>query len=524
MTSLKQSVKSFVRKNIKEPAENFFIETIKGEGRTRQKFEDRTRNFERSQQANLAQIIQENKSTNWGMDHAFDFIDWEDMPITTYDDVMPYVDMIRNGNFNALTSTAPVALAVTSGTTAEPKFVPLTPASITSQNNAATVWKNFIRKQGGIGNMDRILILSGGSKQNHQELLPVKSYTNVVTEHEPSYIKKRKIFPKELKHIEGLEKRLLIAAQQAIMTPPTALVSVNPMTIVRFLDLTKERADDIKNAINEGRYIGTDQPIPKIKNKDEVLARIENPLESVNFITTWLGGTQYLFIDELKRRGINIPMRDLGYMATEGRFTIPIENNTPRGVLNPFENFYEFMELDEEGKNEGKREVIPLKDLKEGKEYNIVITSPNGLYRYDIQDVIKVEGWYNDAPMISFQRKNACFSSMIGEKLHENHAVELLKHLELKHGILKAENELSHVYYSLNIPASDGSFDNKEADEYLKSINPEYAEKRTSSRLGQLVINNLSESQFAHIHNQLNPNKEHDRYKEKFIAPLLLEK
>ncbi len=460
-------------------------------------------------------IIRENEATRWGRNHKFSRLSpkiWTKMPIITYEQVQPYIERIRNGDLFSLTNNLPIAFAKTSGTTSEPKLIILTEKSIESQKKGADTW-NLTLNQLHSSLLNKVLVLSGGSRERQLELLPISSYTDIVKTRQPFYVQKRMVFKKTIEFVSDFEHRLLIAAQQAFIKQPTALISVNPMTIIRLLNLTDENRTEIGRATRMGNYIGTDISFGKIKNKEKILENIfsKNPLDSVRFLGTWLGGTQNLFIKELKSRGINTPMRDLGYLATEGRFTIPLEDNSSSGVLNPFGNYYEFLATD-------KSEVIPLQELIPGREYNIIITSENGLYRYDMQDIVEFIGFYNSAPVISFKRKDSCFSSLIGEKLHENHVVELLRNLNQDTGILKAE--LNPPHYVLYLPPKDYSFSPEQADACLQKINPEYHGKRENNRLSLLEINVLNADEFKRLDLSLNPRQDHDRFKRKYIMPL----
>jgi len=435
------------------------------------------------------------------------------MPIITYEQVKPYIDRIRNGDFYALTSQMPRALAVTSGTTAEPKFIPLTENAVKNQKRGGRVWNISLIKEKDC--LNKILVLSGGPRKKHLEHLPIQSYTELIKQNQPRYVQKRMVFPRDAESVTDFEHRLLIAAQQAFIRQPTSLVSVNPLTILRLLELTDENRAEIGRATIKGKYIGTDIDIGKIKNQGEILANIfsKSPLHSLEFIGTWLGGTQNLFVERLKNKGLDIPMRDLGYLATEGRFTIPIKDNTSAGILNPFGNFYEFMTL-------GKQDLVPLQELEQGQEYNILITSENGLYRYNIQDVVQMQGWYNSTPIISFRRKDACFSSLIGEKLHENNVIELLSKLGTEKGFLKAQTNPAH--YELILP---DSYDKKEVmtpdtiDSLLQKLNPEYHAKRENNRLKGLELIYLNKQKFNRLDREVNPNQDYHRFKRKYLIP-----
>ncbi len=495
--------------------EDFFLKRVLKTNKILAEFEFRTKNFIQNQKEALDQIIERNEGTRWGRDHKFSRLNhknWNSMPVITYEQVEPYMNRLRNGDVYALTNEVPEALALTSGTSSTPKFIPLTESSISNQKKGADVWNLSLRERCS-KQVNKILILSGGSRKKKLEILPVKSYTDIVKAKQPGYVQKRMIFSKEVESVSDLEHRLLIAAQQAFIRQPTLLISVNPITILKLLELTDENRAEIGRATVKGKYIGTDINTGEIKNKNTILGNIfsKNPLDSLKFIGTWLGGTQHLFIDELKNKGFNIPMRDLGYMATEGRFSIPIEDNTPRGILNPFGHYYEFAELN-------SRNLLPIQELEQGKEYNIIVTGENGLYRYDIQDIIRMEGRYNEAPIISFMRKDECFSSLMGEKIHENHVVELLKQLKTERGFLIARTDPPHYELTLNGGGIE-KIKPELADNLLQKINPEYAQKRENNRLQSLELNYLEKPTFDNLDKRINPNQEHDRYKKKYLVP-----
>ena len=78
------------------------------------------------------------------------------------------------------------------------------------------------------------------------------------------------------------------------------------------------------------------------------------------------------------------------------------------GVLTVATNFYEFVEVEDlmaNPEDPGSWTYLTTEQLEEGKEYYIYVTTTGGLYRYDINDIIKVEGFYNKTPQIIFLRK-----------------------------------------------------------------------------------------------------------------------
>ncbi|GLJ20870.1 hypothetical protein SUGI_0380680 [Cryptomeria japonica] len=56
-------------------------------------------------------------------------------------------------------------------------------------------------------------------------------------------------------------------------------------------------------------------------------------------------------------------------------------------------------------------QLVKLVDVKVGKEYEVVVTTYAGLYRYRVGDVLRVTGFYNSAPNFQFVcRKNVMLS------------------------------------------------------------------------------------------------------------------
>ena len=113
------------------------------------------------------------------------------------------------------------------------------------------------------------------------------------------------------------------------------------------------------------------------------------------------------------------PRRDLGLIASEGRLTIPLEDGSAAGVLAVHTTFFEFIPEEEH-----RRFCAPdpaLHELEDGERYYVILTGGNGLYRYDLNDIVEVRGFHR-TPRVAFVRKGRDMVSITGEKLHLNQA------------------------------------------------------------------------------------------------------
>jgi hypothetical protein len=496
--------------------EDFYIRKIIGADRFMALFEHRTHHFHETQREILHRILRENEGTLWGRDHKFSTLtpeDWSTQPINNYRDVEPYIERIRQGHLHALTAERPQALTTSTGTTAKPKLIPVTPSFLKAERFAQDVCTYLVSRNSGV-DTSRILWFRGDAPNNDSGPLPFDSYPKLMVRGQRACVRRRYVLPSSLDYLVDTEHRLLIAGQAGFVHRPTVFIAVLPYNAIRIVELCDRYRRELYNATSDGRYIGTSRKIGRIHDREQVLRRIKegHPLESLQLITTWIGGTQYLFVDELRRRGIDVPMRDLGLIATEGRFTIPMQNNTPHGVLNPFGPYYEFLTTD-------KKDIVPARELVRGGEYNLVITGLQGLYRYDMEDIIRVEDWYHETPIISFRRRDTGYSSIMGEKLHENHVVEFLGHLQVHEALMMAQhNPPGYVLYLRD--NYGGPVSPEEMDQLLCRINFEYAEHRLGDRIRALEVRRLSDSQFADLDRRINPRQDHDRFKRRYLVSL----
>jgi hypothetical protein len=125
-----------------------------------------------------------------------------------------------------------------------------------------------------------------------------------------------------------------------------------------------------------------------------------------------VGSTLQFYVNKLRKYIGDAPIHNMGYAAAEGYMAMPIELNVNDAVLMPKSVFFEFIPMDDY--DSGK--FLTLDQLEEGKEYEIVVTNFSGLYRYRIEDVIRVTGFYNKTPRMEFLYRNNLAMNIANEK------------------------------------------------------------------------------------------------------------
>jgi hypothetical protein len=155
-------------------------------------------------------------------------------------------------------------------------------------------------------------------------------------------------------------------------------------------------------------------------------------------------------------------------------------------------SYYEF--IPEEELDAIKPITLTCRELEAGKRYGIVITTPSGLYRYDIKDIIEVTGFYRNTPLITFVRKSGEMTNITGEKLHANQVITAFEEVRKGFGLSVTQFRLTAdvnsscyvlwIELTATAPQSVQGDVVRAFDEALASANIEYAQKRRSQRLG----------------------------------------
>ena len=216
-------------------------------------------------------------------------------------------------------------------------------------------------------------------------------------------------------------------------------------------------------------------------------------------IGCWKGGSVGVRLNEFRRWfGDSIPVRDLGYMASEAQMTLPISDAGSAGILDVGANFYEF--IPESEIDNAQPAPLTCAELREGEHYYVILTTPGGLYRYDINDVVRVAGFYKRTPLIEFVRKGRDVTNITGEKLHVNQVIHAMDQAQTTAGIAVAALPrfcrrgaiALRLHGRVRWNANQTEIALKQllsrARCKLSQLNIEYAQKRQSQRLKAPVL------------------------------------
>ena len=135
----------------------------------------------------------------------------------------------------------------------------------------------------------------------------------------------------------------------------------------------------------------------------------------------WMSASVGKYVDELRQLlPPSTKFMDVGYGSSEAKFNIPLRPEETSGVLSTATAFYEF--IPEEGGS-----PLLAHQVVAGRNYELVITTWGGLYRYNMKDIVRVTGFVGNTPMIEFQYKSIEVLNMVDEKLPVNLVCDIIR-------------------------------------------------------------------------------------------------
>jgi len=494
------------------------------------RFERAVRDPARAQAAVLRSLLDRNRHTVFGREHGFATIAGprdhaRRVPIRDYEAFRPYITRLVAGQTRVLTAEPPVMFATTSGTTGEPKLVPVTASWRAETAGLMRLWlRRALADHPGLFAGKMLTVVSPAVERWTPTGIPCGAMSGVAARDLPWLTQRQHAVPYAVSLIRDPDARYFVTMRLALARSVSAVGTPNATTLIRLAETARAHGEALVRAIHDGTLGIPDPPmVPMVDDsalggaealtairgalrpdpaRARALARIaerEGSLApraawpALALIGCWLGGNAGVHARHLGEHYGDVPLRDLGLVASEGRMTIPLEDGSPAGVLAVHATFFEF--VPEDRIEEPSPPVLLAHELEEGRRYYIILTGGNGLYRYDLNDIVEVHGFHHRTPVVAFVRKGRDMVSVTGEKLHLNQVQAAVREAEDETKLavwqFRLVPDVAECRYDLLIETREARVEDRVVlaflrtfDEALSRLNIEYAAKRASRRLG----------------------------------------
>lgn len=474
------------------------------------------RHFERTQAGALQRSLAQVTDSEFGRQHKLHLVRTvadlrRAVPLQTYEDCRPWIDRVWSGDVRALfaENVGIRMFATSSGTTARQKFIPVTDAFITDYRRG---WNTFGLKmyRDHIDAFLRGILQSTG---RHDEAyspggIPCGAITGLLAMTQKGIVKRFYVGGIDVAQLPSANARYYTLMRLGVVRDVAYAITANPATLIQMARVADEQSEELIRDIRDGtlstKVVGDHAVSPQLQarltpNPERAVA-LEALLQRhgvlrprdlwrLSFVACWTGGSMGHYLPRVRELWGAIPIRDIGLLASEGRVSIPLDDDSPIGVLDLSAGVFEFIPVEEF--DSASPSTYWADELEAGRDYVVVMTNTAGLIRYRLDDVVRVHGYLNRSPLIEFLYRGGRVSSLAGEKLTENQVVAAFREARERINVPDCDFLVGPVwdeppYYRMTCSIDPGERFMSEMDQALCRQNDEYASRRKSFRLGML--------------------------------------
>ncbi|NOS99502.1 MAG: GH3 auxin-responsive promoter family protein [Phycisphaerales bacterium] len=472
----------------------------------------------------LMSFVRANAASDYGRAHGFasirgygDFV--RHVPIQGYAELSPWIERVRRGDVRAMFGARQRVrmFAMTSGTTDRPKYVPVTDRFL---SDVQAGWRAFgikaLTDHANCFGRPLVQVTSPMDEARAPSGVPCGAITGLMASVQYKQVLRYYAAPLCVAYIpDGLARRYTIM-RLAVPRDVGWMVTASPATVLQLVRTAESHADTIIRDVHDGTLTDDmaipgsirDELMPRLRADPVTARRLETirqragrfrPMDywRLGFLGNWTGGTMGLYLRQFPEYFGDVPVRDIGLLATEGRMSIPMADGTPAGMAAISHTFLEFIPVAERGSVAPT--VLRVHELHEGEEYFILLTTSAGFYRYDISDCVRVTGFEGLVPLIEFLHKGDHVASVTGEKITEHQVVQAFGEAAAAVGADAVEFVLAPAwsdppFYRLYVERGGAAETDMQrsaklargVDTQLARLNMEYASKRSGGRLGPI--------------------------------------
>lgn len=391
------------------------------------------------------------------------FEEFKELPISDYKSWEEKILTQKEKNQSLLNRDTITRYQPTSGSSANIKWIPYTSKFLQEIDQVAAPWMHDLyRRFPGIRNGKHYWSLSwiptelrskiNGNINDDLQLMPW--WKRLFLAHTMAV-------PSSISHAPSSKLSQLATASYLAATPDLTLVSVwSPTFFLEMIKFMEEHREEMAKILRTGNW-GYEELsfLPVRANPSQADKLLDMDLEALwpdlGLISSWDSSTSLNYAKKLQNYFPKVPFQGKGLWATEGVVTFPFRDKFPLAYQS---HFYEFLDL-EDGK------IYNSWELEKEQQVSPLLTSGNGLQRYQLKDRLKVTEFMGGVPCFLFMGREQG-TDLVGEKLSPNFVNPIIKNLDREYGInsvcLAAVMEEESPFY-LYLAEGDGKRVNQEA-------------------------------------------------------------
>ncbi len=493
----------------------------------------------------LAGIMRRNSDTVYGKKYGFGEIETagefqRKVPLSVYGNYEDYILRMIAGEEKVLTEEPCVYYCISSGTTGEAKYLPLTETDLKIQYSYAYgipfgmvreyYWNSPEDKVFGkifqIGEFAKTSMKNGVMNGIRSGCLYQWLDRDGQFDAGDYCVPKEVLFPNTLEDLLYIKVRFALEEQN--------LCAIHGVFINRVAGVMDYIWRNWEILLRDMEHGGVDEsvdlspwwrefverklpPNPQRANQLRLLSyktlrknMVEKIWPRVRYVLA-IGGKSFSYYTE-KMQGYagNVPIYHYAYAASEGIFGVAEKMNQPdRYILFPEAGFFEFLPLADRLKK--YEQPLFMWEVRVGERYELVFTNHSGLYRYCMGDVVEVVGWYGQAPIVQFCYRRNQVINIAGEKSNQEQLAQAINNfaMQLRCEVIgySVQEDMSDVLprylFYLECTAMDNTDAEDILDDCLCQVNYEYRGCRKMHEIGKVGISYLRTGSFCRYEQHL---------------------
>lgn len=420
------------------------------------------------------------------------------VPIIDYTDLEPFIGKIQTGEKSVLTTEPVTHLVPTSGSSGARKLIPFTDSFQREVKAAVAPWiVDLFRSNREImkGRAYWSVTPAIASDENGRSAVPVgfeddSNYLGGVWER---LVRATMAAPSSLRKLTRMDVFRYAASLCLLRCEDLRLISVwHPSFLSLLLDGLPGIWEDLLADLRRGTFrfareippdVLRDLQLRPCADRVAQLGRADpcrphTLWPDLQVISCWGDANARMPADDLGKRFPSARIQAKGLLATEAFVTIPFSGAHPLAIRS---HFFEFLA--------GDGRVFPANALSIGAEYELIVTTGAGLWRYRLGDQVKVMSQLGTTPTLEFLGRGDAVCDLCGEKLSEAFAANVIKALNLagSFAMFAPEKTSDGWRYVLFVDGEARSLLAEEADTLLRQ-NPHYAYCRDLGQLANVSV------------------------------------
>ena len=356
----------------------------------------------------LQGILKANQTSLYGRQHHFRAIrswaDYQQLPIVTYDDLADRIDRISQGEANVLTTEPVRLLEPTSGSSGRVKWIPYTKTLQEQFRLGVEAWLyDIYASYAGLNGGRSYWMITPPQPRTFDTAVPVgfdddAAYLGSLGQK----VMNRLMVRPELRVDMSTESFYRATLRALLAEPDLRLISLwNPSLLLGLIDYLRQEPKACLAGLAGDRRRQLEQAIER-SDWRSLWPRLA-------FISAWADASAKLPAKRLQQLFPGVAFQPKGLLSTECLASFPTRQSLLAGGMIPayHSTVMEFRRGDE---------VCLLDQIEPEKDYELIITTGGGLYRYATGDLVRVSGRWRDLPLLRFLGRLETVD-MAGEKM-----------------------------------------------------------------------------------------------------------